>query len=94
MKILHKGQRREWWEGKIGVCKDCNTQFQLEAGDKVSVQSDRNETLASIPCPTCKADVWVYPNSPNASDWARSDGLTQPRPSVVYPPVRPEEREA
>jgi hypothetical protein len=66
MKILKRGNNGEWWVGKIGACKTCHTEVQIEQGDKVGRTFDRDGDLASVECPNCKAAIWVYPASKSA----------------------------
>jgi hypothetical protein len=70
MRIIKAGRRKEWWEGKVGTCKHCSTEVQLEVDDRVAEQSDRDGQLASVPCPnpSCKDQIWVYPKSPDATE--------------------------
>lgn len=64
MKILRQSKRRVWWEGKVGTCKSCKTEVQLEAGDDVRGSADGVSALVS--CPNCIDDIVVGPDSPGA----------------------------
>ncbi len=79
MKILKQGKQKEWWAGKVGACKNCGTEVQVEAGDKVNEQFDRNEPLASVTCPQCESLIWVYPASPDTPR-PKSGGIGGGRP--------------
>lgn len=68
MKILKEGKRQLWWIGKLGTCKHCKTQVQLEAGDKVKDTFGSNAAVISVECPTCKSEIHFNPNSPDAED--------------------------
>lgn len=58
MKILNKPSKSAWWVKKKFTCK-CGTRVQLEKGDKVTEDSDRDGSYIKFECPLCKQDVWI-----------------------------------
>jgi hypothetical protein len=63
MKIIRSGMQREWWVGRKIVCQQCNCEFQLEEGDKVTVTGDRDHECsinATVNCPTCNREASVH----------------------------------
>lgn len=45
-----------------GTCHSCGCVAE-EDREVLNVQHDRNESLASITCPQCDKQMWVYPYS-------------------------------
>jgi hypothetical protein len=60
VRILKAGITQDWWVGKVGTCKFCHTEIEVEADDQVGRTFDRDSDLASVECPNCKAAIWVY----------------------------------
>ena len=64
MKIIKSGttRRNKPWIGKKIECDACGCKFQLEASDRLRVESDRDGSYYRIKCPDCKSEQLIDTN--------------------------------
>ncbi len=64
MKVIRQGNANPWWVGKQGTCWKCRTVIEFERDDPVDwhkATEQRDNDVASLPCPLCGERVTVIP---------------------------------
>lgn len=60
VRVIKKGNGRDWWVGRQVKCRNCSSLIELEAGDAVFLYT--NPSLAAyFTCPECEEENKVEP---------------------------------